>query len=64
MQSYYVTEIKGSPQQMELKLDSITIIYWGVEVEMMGNEQIIKSIVTFSKLSKAKKLKLGDVFER
>jgi len=64
MKPYYVTKVKGKPQQMELKLDSITIVYWGVQVEMMGDGHVIESIVTFDKLSKAKKLKVGDVFKR
>jgi hypothetical protein len=64
MQSYIVTEILSKPEQMELKLDCVTIVYWGVKVEMLGMSDTIQSIVTFSKLSKAKKLKLGDAFER
>jgi len=64
MQPYYVIEILGKPEQMKLVLDNVAIVYWGVKVKMMGEGHIIESIVTFDKIGKAKKLRVGDVFER
>lgn len=64
MKPYKVTAILSKPEQMEYKLDNVAIIYWGVKVEMMGEGHTIESIVTFDKIGKAKKLKVGDVFER
>ena len=64
MQPYHVTEILGEPEQMKLILDNVTIAYWGVKVKMAGEGLTIESIVTFDKIGKAKKLRVGDVFER
>lgn len=64
MQPYHVTEILGEPEQMKLVLDNVAIVYWGVKVKMMGEGLTIESIVTFDKIGKAKKLRVGDVFDR
>lgn len=64
MKQYFVTAILSKPKKMELKLDDLAVSYWGVEVELVADGEMIKSIVTFDKLTKARKLEIGDVFER
>lgn len=64
MKQYFVTAILSKPKKMELKLDDMAVSYWGVEVELVADGEAIKSIVTFDKLTKARKLEIGDVFER
>lgn len=64
MKPHYVKTILSKPKQMEFQLDSVTIIYWGVDVELECEGNITQSTITFDKITKARKLKLGDVFER
>jgi len=64
MKQYFVTAILSKPKKMELKLDDMAIHYYGVEVAMVCEGELIESIVTFDKLYKARKLQVGDVFER
>lgn len=65
MKQYFVTAILSKPKKMELKLDDhSSVYYWGVDVEMVAEGEVIQSIVTFDKLHKARKLQIGDVFER
>lgn len=64
LKQYFVTAILSKPKKMELKLDDLAIHYWGVEVLMVCDGAEIESIVTFDKLHKAKKLQIGDAFER
>lgn len=64
MKQYFVTAILSKPKKMSHKFDHVTIEYWEVEVEMISNGEVIKSIVTFDTEEKANKLRIGDAFER
>lgn len=59
-----VIKILGDPEELTIRLDHVSVDYWGVPVILKQERDQHESIVTFESIEEANKLRIGMVFLR